>query len=78
MGAGLLAASFGLGVFPVHASADLPPASSNLQTIPAGSLIIPMDSAKQSLDGTPFNIKAYGLVTQLLWNEIPVRWSIRA
>ena len=26
---------------------------------------------------TPLNLKAYGLVAQLLWNNIPVKWAIK-
>jgi hypothetical protein len=36
-----------------------------------------MDNDKQNLAGL-FNLKAYGLVNDLLWNGIPVRWAIRA
>lgn len=45
------------------------------ETIPAGSLIIPMDTTSQRLPGY-FNLKAYGLVNYLLQNEIPVKWAI--
>jgi hypothetical protein len=47
-----------------------------LQLIKAGSLIIPMDTINQKRPGF-FNLKAYGLVNELLQNEIPVRWAIR-
>ena len=65
--------------FPIErASAqDLPNPSSNLEEIPAGSLVIPMDLAHQSLVA-PFNMRAYGLVNDLLQNDIPVKWAIRA
>ncbi len=56
---------------------DLPFPSSNQQLVPKGSLVIPMDNDKQSLVG-PFNIRAYGLVNDLLQNDIPVKWAIRA
>ncbi|MCX8071103.1 MAG: hypothetical protein N3C12_01445 [Candidatus Binatia bacterium] len=55
---------------------DLPPASPNIETIPAGSLVIPMDNDKQNM-GAPFNLKAYGLVQRLLKAQIPVKWVIR-
>lgn len=47
-----------------------------LQLIKAGSLIIPMDTINQKRPGF-FNLKAYGLVNELLQNEIPVRWAIK-
>jgi uncharacterized repeat protein (TIGR01451 family) len=49
---------------------------SNVKTIPAGSLIIAMDTTLQYRPGY-FNMKAYGLVSNLLENEIPVMWAIR-
>ena len=56
---------------------DLPNPPANLQTITAGSLIIPMDNAHQNLWLTyPFNIKSYGLVNALLQADIPVKWVI--
>ena len=62
----------------VRAGGDLPSPSPQFEVIPAGSLVIPMDNAKQNLDGAPFNLKSYGLVTQLLWTDIPVKWAIRS
>ena len=60
-----------------HAQFELPGSVvANLQTIKNGSLIIPMDTALQSLPGY-FNLKAYGLVNALLQNEIPVKWAIK-
>jgi uncharacterized repeat protein (TIGR01451 family) len=61
------------------AAQDLPLPGSNLQRIPAGSLIIPMDNAKQN-EGSPgtFNLRAYGLVNDLLHADIPAKWVIRA
>jgi len=50
-----------------------PPVS--LQTIPAGSYIIPMDLAHQALI-SPFNMKAYGLINSLLASNVPVIWAI--
>jgi gliding motility-associated-like protein/uncharacterized repeat protein (TIGR01451 family) len=41
-----------------------------------GSLIIPMDNTLQPGTATAFNLKAYGLVNELLRNHIPVRWLI--
>jgi uncharacterized repeat protein (TIGR01451 family) len=57
---------------------DLPGATPNFETIPAGSLIIPMDNTRQSLNGAAFNLKAYGLVNSLLHSNIPVKWAIAA
>ncbi len=45
--------------------------------IPAGSLIIAMDTLNQKLPGY-FNLKAYGLANALLQNEIPILWAIKA
>lgn len=39
---------------------DLPGAVANIEQIPAGSLVIPMDNVYQSI-GAPFNLKSYGL-----------------
>jgi uncharacterized repeat protein (TIGR01451 family) len=60
---------------PAHAQ-DLPTPAPNLQVIPAGSLVIPMDNAKQN-EGAQFNLRAYGLVSNLLHADIPVKWVIR-
>ena len=59
------------------ADPDLPGPATNIVTVPAGSLVIPMDNTNQSLVA-PFNLKSYGLVNRLLQNHIPVRWAIRA
>lgn len=60
-------------------SPDMPSAQPNLETIPAGSLIIPMDSSKQNLRNLlPFNMRAYGLVVELLYDSVPVKWAIRS
>ena len=55
-----------------------PGAAATFETIPAGSLVIPMDNAHQALSGTPFNLRAYGLVNALLHTNIPVKWAIAA
>jgi uncharacterized repeat protein (TIGR01451 family) len=62
-------------------SQDIPAnAVPHLETIPAGSLIIPMDDTLQNDGGSGnsrrFNLKAYGLIQELLWNNIPVKWAI--
>jgi uncharacterized repeat protein (TIGR01451 family) len=48
------------------------------ETIPAGSLIIPMDNINQGdAGGTTFNLRAYGLANELLQANIPVKWAIK-
>ena len=59
------------------ADPDLPGATPNFETIEAGALVIPMDNTNQAVVA-PFNLKAYGLVNNLLQNNIPVKWAIRA
>jgi hypothetical protein len=59
------------------ARAELPPPTANMQLIPTGSLIIAMDNDKQNI-GAVFNLKAYGLANKLLWENIRLRWAIRA
>ncbi|OFX37699.1 MAG: hypothetical protein A2X08_10060 [Bacteroidetes bacterium GWA2_32_17] len=54
---------------------DEPNPPSNLELIPLGSYVIPMDNTNQALV-LPFNLKAYGLVHSLLMNDIPVKWVI--
>lgn len=56
---------------------DLPGPPAHLETIPAGSLVIPMDTTLQAVVA-PFNLKAYGLVNHLLQNGIPLKWAIKA
>jgi hypothetical protein len=57
------------------ADPDLPGATANFEMIPAGSLVIAMDTSNQAVV-TPFNMKAYGLVNDLLHASIPVKWAI--
>jgi len=56
---------------------DAPSPVANIQTITAGSLIIPMDNTNQAIAGI-FNLKAYGLVHALLMNDVPVKWIIKS
>ncbi|MBK9637912.1 MAG: T9SS type A sorting domain-containing protein [Bacteroidetes bacterium] len=56
---------------------DLPSPSANIQSIKNGALLVTMDTNFQKLPGY-FNLKAYGLVNELLQNEIPVKWIIKA
>ena len=74
---GLLAAVVLCGISTAAADPDLPGAAANVESIPSGSLVIPMDNSKQNLVA-PFNLKAYGLVNHLLWNNVPVKWAIAA
>lgn len=63
------------------AQKDLPNPPANLQTVPAGSFVIPMDNVYQSIvpaGQAPFNLKAYGLVNAFLQNGIPVKWIIKS
>jgi len=62
---------------------DVPGATANLQTAPAGTLVIPMDHTNQATSsinaasGTYlFNLKAYGLVTLFRNAGIYVKWVI--
>ena len=64
---------------------DLPGASANLQTAPAGTLVIAMDNTNQSCSvintatGTYlFNLKAYGLSVLLLNAQHNLKWVIAA
>lgn len=57
---------------------DTPPPGANLVAFGAGSYIIPMDNAKQALNGEPFNLSAYGLIYELLDNGIALDWAIRS
>ncbi|MBU0487781.1 MAG: hypothetical protein KKD31_07495 [Bacteroidetes bacterium] len=57
---------------------DMPNPQPNMTLIPAGSYIIPMDNTKQSETAAPFNVKAYGLIHQLLLNDMPVQWAIKS
>ncbi|GAL86683.1 hypothetical protein MYP_3913 [Sporocytophaga myxococcoides] len=63
------------------AQKDLPGPSPNIQTVPAGSFVIPMDNIYQSIvpaGQAPFNLKAYGLINAFLQNGIPVKWVIKS
>lgn len=77
----MVATAAGLGV-PLPALAqsdpDLPNPPSNLKSIPAGALVIPMDTTLQGTSGTSFNVKAYGLIYALLAAKIPVYWAIKS
>src|SRR5687768_10595354 len=63
---------------------DYPPASSNLQTAPAGTLVIAMDNINQAVrvpnssGNYLFNLKAYGLAIFLQDLDYDLHWVIRA
>ena len=67
-------------------SQELPNPTPNLETIKAGSYIIPMDESTQFVSAVSrsgvsydeFNLKAYGLVYRLLEKGIQVKWAIKA
>jgi len=72
--------------YAAYSQPDLPNPPANIETIPAGSYIIPMDNDKQTISSTSscdpsftvFNLKAYGLIYELLDNGIPVKWIIKS
>lgn len=47
-----------------------------METLPSGTLIIPMDNDLQST-GSDFNLRAYGLAAHLLHAGIPLKWIIQ-
>ena len=57
---------------------DIPVAVPNLETIPSGSLVIPMDNTHQATAAGMFNLKAYGFVIDLLNHSYPLKWIISA
>jgi len=61
-------------MFALAASAALLPGVAEADEFAAGSLIIPMDTDFQDLG----MLRAYGLVYQLLYEGVPVRWVIRS
>ncbi|MGB7068926.1 MAG: hypothetical protein WBD22_05485, partial [Pyrinomonadaceae bacterium] len=67
-------------LFLVVPAQDLPDPSPNIENIPSGSLVIPMDAKQVTTFGgnSRFNLKAYGLVQRLLQNNIPMKWAIKA
>jgi len=60
---------------------DTPNPPANLQLLPVGSYVIPMDNTLQTdnvIGAGNFNLKAYGLVVALLNGRVKVKWAIRA
>lgn len=50
------------------------PAKADIETLPSGTYIIPMDNTLQ-IGGT-FNLKSYGLAVRLLHANVPLKWII--
>ncbi|RXK59965.1 T9SS type A sorting domain-containing protein [Lacibacter luteus] len=61
-----------------QSSKDLPAPVANLQTLAAGSYVIPMDNTLQLNSSGYFNLKSYGLIMHLLNNAVKVKWAIKA
>ncbi|MBC8033533.1 MAG: T9SS type A sorting domain-containing protein [Chitinophagaceae bacterium] len=59
-------------------SQDLPSPAANLELLPTGSYIIPMDNSLQANTAGRFNLRSYGLIVHLLNNSVSVKWAIRA
>ncbi|HLX93149.1 MAG TPA: T9SS type A sorting domain-containing protein [Puia sp.] len=74
----ILFVAFSIFVKSTVLSQDLPHPPANLQTLPAGSYVIPMDNNNQLNASNLFNLKAYGLVVYLLNNNVKVKWVITA
>lgn len=56
---------------------DFPDPAPNIENIPAGAYVIPMDNTFQSISGV-FNLRAYGLAARLLWNDVHIKWAIKS
>src|SRR5688500_9811792 len=56
--------------------------AANLQVLPAGSYIIPMDNTLQSETtlgiAGKFNLTSYGLIVHLLNYNVKIKWVIKA
>lgn len=63
-------------------SQDLPNPAANLQTLPAGSYVIPMDITLQGNKALgssgSFNLASYGLIVHLLNYNVKIKWVIKA
>ncbi len=66
------------GITSIRAQNDLPNPSANVQTIAAGAWVVAMDNTYQQDSSGLFNLKAYGLINSLLWNNIHPLWAIKA
>jgi hypothetical protein len=59
-------------------SQDLPGPPANIQNLPKGSYVIPMDNTYQQNSNNLFNLKSYGLVVYLLNKNVKVKWVIKS
>ena len=59
-------------------SQDLPGPPANIQSLPKGSYIIPMDNTYQLNSASLFNLNSYGLVVYLLNKNVKVKWVIKS
>ena len=61
---------------------DLPNPPANLQTLPVGSYVIPMDNTLQNNvalgSNGKFNLRAYGLICHLLNYNVKIKWVIKS
>ena len=55
---------------------ELPNPPANIETLPDGSIVVPMDHLLQN-NYDDFDIRAYGLVNRWLHVGIPVKWVIK-
>jgi len=58
-------------------SQDLPGNTPDIQTLPSGTLVIPMDNTLQQNSSGIFNLKAYGFIVELLNHSYKVKWIIK-
>jgi uncharacterized repeat protein (TIGR01451 family) len=68
-----------LSIGSLRAQNDLANPTSNIVTIPSGSIVIPMDSLNYYGTTTKlFNLNTYGLIFTILNNSIAIHWFIKA
>ena len=67
-----------LPIVAMSQSPDLPIPPPNIQSMPKGSYIIPMDTTYQRTGTLPFNLKAYGLAVYLLDKGFKLKWIIQS
>jgi uncharacterized repeat protein (TIGR01451 family) len=74
----VVALNLALCIFVFGAIAQEPVPTPNIETIPVGSYVIPMDNVRQgNAGGTMFNLKAYGLANAMLQAGVPLKWVIK-
>lgn len=78
----LLLSIFTITLISSAKSQDLPNPPANLQVLPAGSYVIPMDNTLQgdvALGSSgKFNLASYGLIVHLLNYNVKIKWVIKA